>query len=306
MNGNHVDPSITDDQPAVRLPPATAQRPRVWTVFVAVLIGIVLALIFQITFAVVVAIVEVSFGVEPARLTEAIASRLASPYIFIALLISGPLAFGLAGFVPALLSREPFRERVGWTKAYPAWTVYPLAMLGSLFPLGIGITLAEALARVIPPDETAEAFFEAVTIDAAIVFVVLVGVVPGICEELLFRGYMQQRLVRRWGNAIGITITSILFGLVHVMPHAVAAAVPLGFWFGYIAWRSKSILPAVGCHFFVNSGLNAWRMIVKFGEVSDFMQSVVQIGLFIVGVVCFAVCCWPRYWRRRSPSTAAD
>jgi membrane protease YdiL (CAAX protease family) len=72
-----------------------------------------------------------------------------------------------------------------------------------------------------------------------------------------FRGYMQQRLVDRWGPAIGIVVTSIVFGIVHVMPHSIAAAMPLGFWFGYVAWRSGSIFPAMLCHFFVNAGLNA-------------------------------------------------
>jgi membrane protease YdiL (CAAX protease family) len=35
----------------------------------------------------------------------------------------------------------------------------------------------------------------------------------GFAEELLYRGWMQPRLVARWGPAAGVLVTAALFGL---------------------------------------------------------------------------------------------
>jgi len=279
-------------------PPTSAERPpRVWTVFAAAGVALFLAILFQSIFVAVLAIIEVGRGVESAELSEVIMDQLVSPYIMILMMAMGQMAFGIAAFVPAIISPTPLRERVAFTRAHPSWRVYPITMLSSIFPLAIGFVAAAAVANVFPVDETLLKFMNALTIQSAIVFVLFIGIAPGLFEEVLFRGYMQQRLVKRWGPVTGIVVTSILFGLAHITPAAIAVALPLGFWFGYLAWRSRSIFPTILCHFFVNSGLNTWRMIVKFGEPSQAVQNTVQAGAVLIGIICFVICCRPGFWR---------
>ena len=45
--------------------------------------------------------------------------------------------------------------------------------------------------------------------------VLMVAVLGPAVEELLFRGYVQPRLVRRWGAWVGVGVTSVAFGLYH-------------------------------------------------------------------------------------------
>ena len=102
---------------------------------------------------------------------------------------------------------------------------------------------------------------------------------------------MSSELLERWRPWTAIMVTSVIFAAVHLMPHAILAAFPLGLWFGVIAWRTGSIGPSIACHFFVNSGLNLWRCIVKFGGVPETAQyTFVGIAL-AAGVVCFVVAC---------------
>ena len=281
-----IDDSLPDDCP-----------PRVWTVFSAVLLALLLAVLFQAVLGCALVILLLTGGTDREQLPTALMDRILSPLGFIMMAGCGQLGFAIAGFVPALRSSEPFRERVALQVAKPSWRVYPVAMLGSIFVLAIGLAAAYAVSTVVPPDESLEKVFDKMTIPMAIVFVLFIGLAPGIIEEVLFRGYIQQRLVKRWGVAKGITITSILFALVHVTPHAIAAVVPIGFWLGYIAWRSGSILPAMLCHFFVNAGLNAWRLIVKFAEISEPTQIAVSIIAVLVGAACFIACLMPWFWR---------
>ena len=103
---------------------------------------------------------------------------------------------------------------------------------------------------------------------------------------------MQRRLSARFGPAAGILVASMLFGAAHVMPHVVIFATILGLYFGVIAHKSGSIWPCIACHFFVNSGLNTWRMVIKFGEVPDSVQWGVHIGAVALGAVCFVASLW--------------
>jgi membrane protease YdiL (CAAX protease family) len=86
----------------------------------------------------------------------------------------------------------------------------------------------------------------------AIPLAILVGLMPGICEEILFRGYMQTRLTRAWGPVVGIALSSIVFAIFHLDPVHSAAVLALGFYLGWIAWASGSTLPAMLAHFVNN------------------------------------------------------
>ena len=60
------------------------------------------------------------------------------------------------------------------------------------------------------------AFINQADILALILLIIVMLVVVGISEEVLFRGFMQKGLVRSFGNKAGIIITAIIFTMVHV------------------------------------------------------------------------------------------
>jgi len=278
------------EEPTVSIQPVVLpKKPRVWTVFVALLAAIVAAGIFQAVAVVALVSIEIAQGATAKAATEELPAKLTTPAMFMLLAACGQLAFALAVAVPAWLSPTPVRERLGVLPAGPSWTVYPLAALATWFVLAIGIALAYALALILPADLSVQKLFDNMTLVDAVPFVLFIALVPGVVEELLFRGYIQRRLIQRWSPVTAIGVTSVLFALVHVMPHAIVAVLPLGLWFGYVAWKSNSVLPTMVAHAFVNGSLNAWRMIAKFGEISEPIQLVVVILAVLVGLVCFVL-----------------
>ena len=54
-------------------------------------------------------------------------------------------------------------------------------------------------------------------IPSLIVFAIVMILVIGTSEEILFRGFMQQGLVRRLGSKWGIIVTAIIFSLIHLI-----------------------------------------------------------------------------------------
>lgn len=84
--------------------------------------------------------------------------------------------------------------------------------------------------------------------------VTMLALVPGICEEILFRGYAQRQFERAAGPAGGILLAGGLFGLYHLRPSQVLPLMVLGLYMAYLVWRTGSLLPAMAVHV-VHNGL---------------------------------------------------
>ena len=230
-------------------------------------------------------------GVDGAEIPSRIQEWLFSSPGFVAMLICGQIGFVIPPILAAVLSPEPFRRRVGLVSLRNPVRVTVLTALGSVVPLLAAIGLAYGVAALLPPDDSLDRFFEQLTPAWGVVFVAVVALAPGITEEMLFRGYIQRRLLERWGPAWAIGVTTVLFALAHIAPPAMALALPLGAWLGYIAWKTGSIVPCIVCHAAVNGGLNAWRLVIKFADLSVTAQVIGTTFFIVVGVVCFVLAC---------------
>lgn len=268
---------------------AAAPRPRVWTVFVAFLAALVGAICVQVIAVIIIVAWQVAKGNDVQQVTKDLPALLTTPAAFILLGIASQLMIALAALTPARLSPEPMRVRLGWLRpGLPIWGYSALA-LSSLLPMTIGVAMAILLAEVLPPDPSVRLLYEKMTPTAAIPFVLFIALGPGFMEELLFRGYMQRRLLRRWSPAVAITVVSLLFALMHVTPHGILVALPIGFWFGVIAWRTESVWPTIACHAFVNGGWNIWNISSKFGGLPSGSHPAVLATAAGIGVVFFIV-----------------
>jgi membrane protease YdiL (CAAX protease family) len=121
----------------------------------------------------------------------------------------------------------------------------------------------------------------------AVLWVVLIGVVPGFCKELFFRGLLQRRLLKSWSAPAAIGVTSLIFAVVHLDPPAVALALVLGVWLGVIAWRTGSIVPTMVAHMAINSLWNIAQIVLRRMEVSPTASWIGCGVLFVVGGVGF-------------------
>ena len=90
-------------------------------------------------------------------------------------------------------------------------------------------------------------------ISIAFLFVAL-ALTPAICEELLFRGYLQRQVERWGGAAASIVIVGILFGLYHLRLSQVVPLSLLGIYMGFAVWATGSLWAGVIVHL-LNNGL---------------------------------------------------
>jgi membrane protease YdiL (CAAX protease family) len=83
--------------------------------------------------------------------------------------------------------------------------------------------------------------------------VLVVGVAPGIGEELWFRAFMGRGLSGRYGLIGGVLLTSLFFGLVHLDPRHAALAMVMGIVLHLAYLASGSLFVPILLHMLNNT-----------------------------------------------------
>ncbi len=133
----------------------------------------------------------------------------------------------------------------------------------------------------------------------------MIGLTPALCEELLFRGYMQTRLIKSYGPWAGIFVASALFAMFHMDFVHVIAVFPLGVFLGWVTWRSGSLFPAMLGHF-ANNAISV-VLAVNAPEDNPEMLSAPALAFMAAILACgaagMAATCYAAVTYRQSDST---
>lgn len=78
------------------------------------------------------------------------------------------------------------------------------------------------------------------------------AVAPGICEEVMFRGFMM-RFYEGYGKIAAVLISAFLFAVFHLDPFKLVQVMLLGTLLGYLTIRSGSIYNSMFSHFINNA-----------------------------------------------------
>jgi membrane protease YdiL (CAAX protease family) len=238
------------------------RKPRVWTVFLAwigaVIFGQFFAFMGFVMAGIGIGVVLGFQGVDPATIQTRVVEIFQHPIVAL-LLTLVPFQLGMLAMVAlaARWSPEPMRERLGLmpSLARPVSRLR-LAMLAAftlstalLSAIGLSLFMGDPAAS---PISTAisDGSWIAVTLTA-----VLLSLVPAIIEEVVFRGYIQRRLLARWSPSVAIGVSTLLFAIIHTdsLQH-VLAVVPLGIVTGLLAYRTGSIKAGILVHAIHNAG----------------------------------------------------
>ena len=98
-----------------------------------------------------------------------------------------------------------------------------------------------------------------------LLFIAVVIIAP-LGEELLFRGFLQQILEKHWKDVTkAVLVTALFFAMIHMNPYWFVQIYILGILLGFLAWKTKSVLPPLILH-----GINnAMAMFFSFSEIEN-------------------------------------
>lgn len=165
-----------------------------------------------------------------------------------------PAQFLLYGFLLGTIAfmfrryyGRPFWQSLGWVPA--ALSTSFVATCGIL--LAFAVMLASLLLRTPDIDSPMKALLSDPT--SVVLIAVLGTTLAPVCEEILFRGFLQPLLVRSLGAAGGILLAAVPFGLLHLQEygyswrHALLITLA-GASFGWMRQRSGSTRAAAVMH----------------------------------------------------------
>jgi membrane protease YdiL (CAAX protease family) len=121
--------------------------------------------------------------------------------------------------------------------------------------------------------------------------ILLAALIPGIWEELAFRGVVLSSLQRRFSPRTALVLSSVLFGLFHFsnlltweeagsVVAGVIAATALGIGWGYVAIKTNSVIPAIFLHYVVDVVLFDQLFIDPLA--TDDSTSIIYLGIAVL------------------------
>jgi sodium transport system permease protein len=200
------------------------------------------------------------------------------------LVIAGPLVLFVA--LPALLHC--------WLGAYRPSTVLGLADPGpagaaraaAAIPFAILLSSAIGALQPEPPpaDTTAiESLIADLRSYGVVVELLVLALLPALCEELLCRGTLLSGLTRGTGAIGGVLLSSFLFASLHLSPYRFLPQLVLGVALALLALRYRSIIPCIVLHAGHNAGV---LMIDRTGGVAALEQvpPLAALGIGVLGL----------------------
>ncbi len=147
-----------------------------------------------------------------------------------------------------------------------------------------------------------------------VLVVIVVTLVPALCEETFFRGFIQKSFELRLRPAVAISITSVFFALYHFNPYGMIPLFLLAAYLGYWAYKSQSLFIPMTIHFFNN--FFAVLMYLIYGEeelisnpdVSDLNvgEATAQMFFLIVIFVALMFFVAKHYGTKKSDENVSD
>jgi membrane protease YdiL (CAAX protease family) len=108
--------------------------------------------------------------------------------------------------------------------------------------------------------------------------ILIIGLGPGIGEELWCRAFLGRGLVARYGPIVGVVLTSFFFGLIHLEPRQGTMAALMGLCLHYSYLTTRSLLVPMLLHFLNNSFAVT---VIRFAQFRDLEAKPGSIPWFI-------------------------
>ncbi|MCY1016123.1 CPBP family intramembrane glutamic endopeptidase [Pyxidicoccus sp. MSG2] len=271
--------------PLQALEPLAPERPRVWPVFLAFGLALVTLLVAGALLAGIAVAVELArTGVKPqdTEALNAVVEKLKlMPWLHVAGVVMSSTTTLAAALIGAWLSPRPWRERLRLQAGapLPPW-VWAAAVMGCC-ALGQAMESATILTGAWDWTTSLKGI-QATSAASPGTFALLMlfgALVAGTAEELFFRGYVQSRLVERWGRTAGIATAASLFGLMHMDPIHGPIALVMGLFLGWLAERTGSLRLPVCVHILNNA---VSFLLTRYSVPSSELSTSVHVTMLIV------------------------
>lgn len=227
----------------------------IWLVIVLILFQVVAGIVF------IGLIMATGGSIDPADAMASMTENI--DLLFIGNSVGQILFLGLATFLVVRLnigseSKRSFL-RIKWNNQVMKYLVMGGLLIVVIQPIIIYLGYLNSL---IPIPETFsdlqvsqyEMIEDFLRTDGIVWFGLLnIALIPAICEEVLFRGYILRAFEKSWGPIVAVLISGLIFGMFHIQLGNIFPLATLGVILALMTWLSGTLWPAIIAHF-INNG----------------------------------------------------
>jgi uncharacterized protein len=280
----------------VELPPPRPPHPGFWWAVLWCLGFLLITQVFPalIGSAIMIVMLMLSSNQGPLPDLQAITNTDAYALaMMVSMLLSQIMAVFVSWLVIRLIVGKEWPRILALRRPSLAHLLLALIGLPGLIIIGMGV---DALAKDLPSYlniEKAMALFGKWPWPLG---VLIIGVGPGIGEELWCRGFLGRGLVGRYGFLAGVLLTSLLFGVIHLEPRQVVAAFVMGIFLHGSYLASRSLLVPMLLHM-GNNSLAILAMHIPSLKALDNPEQI-PLPIYGAGVLLTAAVVWAFFQSR--------
>ena len=302
---------MLEEASAANPAPMGIQRPGEPRVLVVLMVLLGLSLLFSLGGALLFQGIATLAGWDGSVLSGILAPDAAPPerwQVRLLLAISHLSTFVLAGWATVRLFYPPTREALDYlgVRVAPGLKITVagvLLMLVSvplvlfLFQINKALPLPESLRHL--EDQTNEAIKGLLQMDSPLELLAnlaLIALLPAIGEELVFRGIVQQQLLRRVTRPwVALVLTAAIFSFIHFQFEGFLPRVLLGLLLGWLYWRTGNLWVSVAAHF-ANNGAQVLGQYLYSRDLSTIdMEQDIEVPWY-AAVISIALIWWIVRW----------
>jgi membrane protease YdiL (CAAX protease family) len=135
---------------------------------------------------------------------------------------------------------------------------------------------------------------------SALTVVVTVVLLPAVCEEAFFRGFVFTGLRYHRGPRAAVAGSALLFALAHFNPWQLPALLLLGLFLGWLVHHTHSLYPAMAAHA-VNNGLSVLAVNVRAHSGADPLGALQAPHPALLGLAAAALVAGILWLRQQQP-----
>ncbi len=216
-----------------------------------------------------------------------------SAYYYTALTIN-QLGFFLCFYLYSKSQKVNIRQATNLKFNLNAWQIVIIVALGlvSMYGFSTLVNYMEWLIRQLGyGGEASFSFLNFSNFGMLCVNIVLVALVPAICEELVFRGTIMNGL-KKYGPYLMIVLSGLMFSIMHLNIEQSIYQFVLGMVLASVSMITGTILASMILHFFNNAlilVLNfivpagtetvVWEPVGVWGHVSPFLYAIISLAI---------------------------
>jgi len=220
--------------------------------------------------------------------------------------ISHASTFLLAGFGTVwLFYRSNIRQVPDWRdylgiRRFPGWTLLGLALLLMLAATPL-VLYTYTINKALPIPESVRLLEEQATealkgllqMDNSwelLGNMVIIALLPAIGEELVFRGVLQQQLMRRIANPwVALLLSAAIFSFIHFQFEGFLPRMLLGMLLGWLYWKTRNFWVPVTAHFF-NNGLQVFGQYLYNKQITSVdLEQDIEVPWFLALISAFMI-----------------